>query len=265
MSDLFNTTFSAAGISVYYGNNCAVDNVSLNLNAGQLNAVIGNNGCGKTSLIKAIIGLIKHNGQCQLNEHLLEGISVRKRAQLISYIPQRNNLTISMTVRDVCLLGFNPHMHLLNSYTKDMLKRADEAIDIVGLNGLYETDFLALREGQKQLCILARTIIEAAPLLLLDEPDSALDFSNRHLLMQHIRSIVSDGRCALMCIHSPELALEYCDNIFLMKAGTILTSINTHTDSLDIINEKLSLIYDNINVIECTDIHHKTHRVVVAL
>lgn len=53
--------------------------------------------------------------------------------------------------------------------------------------------------------------------------------------------------------------------VFLMKAGTILTSINTHTDSLDTINEKLSLIYDNINVIECTDIHHKTHLVVVAL
>ena len=150
MSDLFNTTFSAAGISVYYGNNCAVDNVSLNLNAGQLNAVIGNNGCGKTSLIKAIIGLIKHNGQCQLNEHLLENLSVKKKAQLISYIPQRNNLTISMTVRAVCLLGFNPHMHILGSYTTDMIKRADKAIDMVGLKGLYEADFLSLSEGQKQ-------------------------------------------------------------------------------------------------------------------
>ena len=248
MSDLFNTTFSAAGISVYYGSTCAVDNVSFDLMPGQLNAVIGNNGCGKTSLIKAIMGLIKHNGKCQLNEHLLENLSV-----------------ISMTVREVCLLGFNPHMHILGGYTTDMIKRADKAIDMVGLNGLYESDFLALSEGQKQLCILARTIIEASPLLLLDEPDSALDFSNRHLLMQRIRSIVTDGRCVLMCIHSPELALEYCDNIFLMKAGTILTSINTHTDSLDTINEKLSLIYDNINVIECTDIHHKTHRVVVAL
>lgn len=170
-----------------------------------------------------------------------------------------------MTVRDVCLLGFNPHMHILGGYTTDMLRRVDKAIDMVGLKGLYESDFLALSEGQKQLCILARTIIEASPLLLLDEPDSALDFSNRHLLMQHIRSIVSDGRCALMCIHSPELALEYCDNILLMKSGTILSTINTHTDSLDIINEKMSLIYDNINVIECTDINHKTHRVVVAL
>ena len=71
MSDLFNTTFSAAGISVYYGSTCAVDNVSFDLMPGQLNAVIGNNGCGKTSLIKAIMGLIKHNGKCQLNEHLL--------------------------------------------------------------------------------------------------------------------------------------------------------------------------------------------------
>lgn len=59
MSDLFNNTFSADGISVYYGSTCAVDNVSFDLMPGQLNAVIGNNGCGKTSLIKAIMGLIK--------------------------------------------------------------------------------------------------------------------------------------------------------------------------------------------------------------
>lgn len=75
MSDLFNNTFSADGISVYYGSTCAVDNVSFDLMPGQLNAVIGNNGCGKTSLIKAIMGLIKHNGKCQLNEHLLENLS----------------------------------------------------------------------------------------------------------------------------------------------------------------------------------------------
>lgn len=78
MSDLFNNTFSADGISVYYGSTCAVDNVSFDLMPGQLNAVIGNNGCGKTSLIKAIMGLIKHNGKCQLNEHLLETSLLKK-------------------------------------------------------------------------------------------------------------------------------------------------------------------------------------------
>ena len=68
-----------------------------------------------------------------------------------------------------------------------------------------------------------------------------------------------------MCIHSPELALEYCDRILLMKDGKIVSDIDVHAASLSEINEKMSLIYDNINVIECTDINHKTHRVVVAL
>ena len=223
MSDLFNTTFSAAGISVYYGSTCAVDNVSFDLMPGQLNAVIGNNGCGKTSLIKAIMGLIKHNGKCQLDEHLLENLSVKKKAQLISYIPQRNNLTISMTVRDVCLLGFNPHMHILGGYTTDMIKRADKAIDMVGLKGLYEADFLALSEGQKQLCILARTIIEASPLLLLDEPAAGMNPSETAELMENIRSIRDTFKIAVLLIeHDMNLVMNICEGIAVLNFGHVI-------------------------------------------
>ena len=265
MSDLFNSSLSVSGISVYYGSKCAVDNVSFSINAGHLTAVMGNNGCGKTSLIKAVMSLIKHDGKCILNDSVLEELSVKKRAQMISYIPQRNNITMSITVRDVCMLGFNPHMHILDSYSQSMRTLADKAIDSVGLSGLYDTDFLALSEGQKQLCILARTIIEDSMLLLLDEPDSALDFSNRHILMQNIRHIISNNKYALMCTHSPQLALEYCDNILLMKNGRLVTSINTHTDTLSLINKKMSLIYDNINITEFIDVNKKLHRVVIAL
>ena len=146
------------------------------------------------------MNLVKHSGKCMLGELQLENMSVRKRAGMISYIPQRTGISISMTVREVCLLGFNPQLHMLESYNSNMRHRADKAIDSVGLAGLYDTDFLTLSEGQKQLCILARTLIEASALLLLDEPDSALDFSNRHMLMKHIRNIISDNKCALMCI-----------------------------------------------------------------
>ena len=170
-----------------------------------------------------------------------------------------------MTVREVCLLGFNPQLHMLESYNSNMRHRADKAIDSVGLAGLYDTDFLTLSEGQKQLCILERTLIEDSALLLLDEPDSALDFSNRHMLMKHIRNIISDNKCALMCIHSPELALEYCDRILLMKDGKIVSDIDVHAASLSEINEKMSLIYDNINVTEFTDAKGNVHRIVLAL
>ena len=223
MSDLFNPELYVSDVSVYYGSKCAVQNVSFNIHPGQLTAIIGNNGCGKSSLIRAVMNLVKHSGKCMLGELQLENMSVRKRAGMISYIPQRTGISISMTVREVCLLGFNPQLHMLESYNSNMRHRADKAIDSVGLAGLYDTDFLTLSEGQKQLCILARTLIEASALLLLDEPDSALDFSNRHMLMKHIRNIISDNKCALMCIHSPELALEYCDKILLMKDGKIVS------------------------------------------
>ena len=244
MSDLFNPELYVSDVSVYYGSKCAVQNVSFDIQPGQLTAIIGNNGCGKTSLIRAVMNLIKHSG---------------------SYIPQRTGISVSMTVRDVCLLGFNPQLHMLESYNSNMRHRADKAIDSVGLAGLYDTDFLTLSEGQKQLCILARTLIEDSALLLLDEPDSALDFSNRHMLMKHIRNIISDNKCALMCIHSPELALEYCDRILLMKDGKIVSDIDVHAASLSEINEKMSLIYDNINVTECTDTKGNVHRIVLAL
>ena len=265
MTYLSNPELSVSDVSVYYGSKCAVDNVSFKTHAGQLTAVIGSNGCGKTSLIKAIMNLTQHNGECHLNNLTLEKLSISKRAGLISYIPQRNGISISMTVRDVCLLGFNPQLHILGSYTSDMKNKVKTAIDKVGLAGLYDTDFLTLSEGQKQLCILARTLVEDSPLLLLDEPDSALDFSNRHMLMRNIRKIAYNNKCAIMCIHSPELALEYCDNILLMKSGRIVSSINTHTDSINEINEKMSLIYDNINITECTDSNGRIHKTVLAL
>ena len=121
------------------------------------------------------MNLVKHSGKCMLGELQLESMSVRKRAGMISYIPQRTGISVSMTVRDVCLLGFNPQLHMLESYNSNMRHRADKAIDSVGLAGLYDTDFLTLSEGQKQLCILARTLIEDSALLLLDEPTTGLD------------------------------------------------------------------------------------------
>ena len=109
MSDLFNPELYVSDVSVYYGSKCAVQNVSFNIQPGQLTAIIGNNGCGKTSLIRAVMNFVKHSGKCMLGELQLESMSVRKRAGMISYIPQRNGISVSMTVRDVCLLGFNIH------------------------------------------------------------------------------------------------------------------------------------------------------------
>ena len=105
MPDLIVPTDSGVSdVSVYYGHKCAVENVSFNAHSGHIYAIIGNNGCGKTSLMKAVMNLTAHNGICRLiNGKTLEKMSVKKRARLISYIPQKTGINISMTVREVCL------------------------------------------------------------------------------------------------------------------------------------------------------------------
>ena len=150
MPDLIVPTLDISDVSVYYGHKCAVENVSFNAHSGHIYAIIGNNGCGKTSLMKAVMNLTGHNGICRLNGKTLEKMSVKKRARLISYIPQKTGINISMTVREVCLLGFNPHLRIFESYSSNMRQQVDKAIDSVGLAGLYNTDFLTLSEGQKQ-------------------------------------------------------------------------------------------------------------------
>ena len=217
MSDLFNPELYVSDVSVYYGSKCAVQNVSFNIHPGQLTAIIGNNGCGKTSLIRAVMNLVKHSGKCMLGELHLESMSVRKRAGMISYIPQRTGISISMTVREVCLLGFNPQLHMLESYNFNMRHRADKAIDSVGLAGLYDTDFLTLSEGQKQLCILARTLIEASALLLLDEPFSALDYQTRLQVSEDVRDIIkTEQKTAILVTHDISEAISMADTVFLL-------------------------------------------------
>ena len=136
-------------------------------------------GAGKTTLLKAAAGLLPHTGQCLLDGVPLESLSTRRLAQTVSYIPQQSGISVSLSAREVVLMGFNPRLGVLQSPTAAMRAAADEALRTVGLADKAGQDYLTLSGGEKQLCILARTIAEDAPLLLLDEPDSALDLANR--------------------------------------------------------------------------------------
>ena len=234
MSDLFNPELYVSDVSVYYGSKCAVQNVSFDIQPGQLTAIIGNNGCGKTSLIRAVMNLVKHSGKCMLGELQLESMSVRKRAGMISYIPQRTGISISMTVREVCLLGFNPQLHMLESYNSNMRHRADKAIDSVGLAGLYDTDFLTLSEGQKQLCILARTLIEDSALLLLDEPAAGMNPNETAELMDTIRFVRENFDMTILLIeHDMKLVSGICEEVTVLNFGQELA----HGKTSDVLND----------------------------
>ena len=244
--------FSADHISAGYDKHFVIRDVSFQLEKGCLMGILGANGSGKSTLLKSICGILSHEGCCTLDGRKLETMSIRQIAKLVSYIPQRSGISIDIPALDVVLMGFNPQLKLLEQPTDAMKQAAVEAMAQSGLSGKEEVNYLHLSEGKKQLCILARTIVAGSKLLLLDEPESALDFRHRYRMLDIIRSwIQSVQGSAVLALHDPMLALNYCDKLMLLKNGEVLDILSPKEDSLEKMELILSKIYGPVSLQLC--------------
>lgn len=261
------------GLGGAYGSGFALQEVSFTVEEGTLTALLGANGSGKTTLLKMICQQRKHQGACRLAREMSEGggdvgsalereagsmlleqLSLRQLSRQVSYIPQRSGITVGLTVLDVVLMGFNPVLGLLEGPSQSQRRQAAKALEMLGLAGYEERDYLSLSEGQKQLAMLARTLLEDSRLLILDEPDSALDIPNRCRLMERLRALVREGRRAgLLSLHDPQLALEFCDQLLLIRAGRCVGRLCPGHDPLPVMEEALAQIYGPITLAECVD------------
>ncbi len=244
--------FSAQGISAGYGGNNIIKDISFTVEAGCLTGILGANGSGKTTLLKAVCGILPHSGACTLDGKKLEALSPRELARHCGYIPQRSGISIDISALDVVLMGFNPRLGLLEHPNSAMQSAARAALGQVGLAGMENTNYLHLSEGQKQLCILARTLAAGSSLLLLDEPESALDFQFRHRTLETLRGWLSEGeRCGIVTLHDPTLALNFCDELLLLSGGVLTGCIRPGEDPLDKMKAMLETIYGNLSLLRC--------------
>ncbi len=240
-------------ITAGYGRAEILKGISFTANAGELTGLLGANGCGKTTLLKAMCRQIPCTGIITCGGEDLTGLSGRELARKISYVPQRTGIGISLPALEVVLMGFNPRLGLLERPSKAQERQAMEALAAVGMADAAHRDYQTLSEGQKQQCILARTIVEDAPLLLLDEPESSLDFPHRRRMMNLLADmvggckpggdVVSSGKAGLVVLHDPALALEYCRQLVLIKDGVCVAVLRPGEDRIDRMEAALSRIY----------------------
>lgn len=239
--------------------------IALRADAGSITGILGANGSGKTTLLKAICGILPHDGACILDGQPLEGLSPRQTAKLCSYVPQRSGIEIDISALDVVLMGFNPHLDILERPAADMRRRALHALDRVGLGEISESNYAALSEGQKQLCILARTLVSSGKLLLLDEPESALDFRFRNRTLALLRQWCDEGaRCMLIALHDPQLALNHCDQLALISDGRIAEILRPKADSIEEMERALGRIYGAVRLMRCTNRQGRDQLVMLA-
>ena len=244
--------FTVQNLTAGYGKTPVIRDVSFELERGCLMGILGANGSGKTTLLKAICGILPHEGRCTLGGTQLERCTPRQLSRLCSYIPQRSGIGIDLSVLDVVLMGFNPRLGMLEHPDRAMRAAALQAIAQVGLDGKEHANYLHLSEGQKQLCILARTLVTESRLLLLDEPESALDFRYRYSMLDELRGwIASTQGSALVTLHDPVLALNDCDRLLLLRDGQLLGVMSPRSDSLETMERLLCGVYGPISLQPC--------------
>ncbi|MCQ2470049.1 MAG: ABC transporter ATP-binding protein [Ruminococcus sp.] len=255
---------SASGISAGYGKKNIISNVSFSVNEHSVTGLLGVNGCGKTTLLRAVCGIIKFSGKIEICGQNINDLSTRQLARICSYIPQRSGISIDISVLDAVLMGFNPELKLFEAPNSKMREKAKEMLSFAGLEGRADDNYLHLSEGQKQLCILARSMVTESRLMLMDEPESALDFGGRYRMLEAVKNITVQRPCAaVVTLHDPQLALNVCTKILLMKDGTVISEIDPAEMSFSEIEDQLSEIYGPLSVHKCTGKNGKSQFVLV--
>ncbi|HWJ75186.1 MAG TPA: ABC transporter ATP-binding protein [Kaistia sp.] len=208
-------------LSVGYGRRTVLQNVDLVVEPGTVLALLGENGAGKSSLIKAIAGVVRpRTGSIAYAGTDLSRLDRRLRARVVSYVPQRGPDVYGLNVREAVLLGRNPYFGI--SPTRADHDAVDGALRRLGLGDLAERQVMDLSGGQAQRVLIARALAQQSDVLLLDEPTSALDLRYQVDVLRLIRDLTHEHRkVSLIAIHDLNLAARFCDAFVFVHQGRV--------------------------------------------
>jgi iron complex transport system ATP-binding protein len=223
----------------YKGAPQVLKDVSFKMEPGQFLAILGNNGVGKSTLLKCFNHILKpDSGEVLLDGKNLLRESAREVARQVAFVSQSVPNT-QMTVHDVVMLGRRPYMQW--GFTEQDHAIVHDAMHRLGVEEMRGRFLSQLSGGEKQKVMLARALAQQPKVLLLDEPTSALDIQNQYQVLNIVREIChKDNMIAVVVIHDLNLALRFCDRFLLMKDGQVYR----HGDRSILDSTALKEVYD---------------------
>ena len=196
-----------------------IEDVSFTLKKGELVALLGPNGSGKSTLMKTIFGILKpYHGAIYIDGKTIHNLERRDIAKLLGYLSQEI-ASANLRVLDIVLLGRVPHAGIMP--TKRDVEVSLKALKLVGMDGYEDRLFSELSGGEKQKVMLARIFSQEVEFLLLDEPTSHLDIKSQIDVMRLVKTLVMNGKGALVALHDINLAAMFADRILMVKNGKI--------------------------------------------
>ena len=187
--------------------------------------LVGPNGSGKTTILKLIGGFLKNKrGIIRIDNKLINSFTSTELAKIFAYVSQDKEYTLGFSVEEVIEMGRYPYLGTFSLITKNDQMIIDKTIEILGLESLRKCNTEDLSSGEKQKVRIARALVQEPNYILLDEPTSNLDLSNKILLLNVLHDITDLGVRLLITSHDLEFIKQATDQSYMINRGEILVS-----------------------------------------
>lgn len=215
--------FRVRGLGLAYGVRRALDGVELDARPGEVVGVLGPNGSGKSTLVRVLGGALGHYvGSAAYDGRELRDIPRRDLARALAVVQQEPGFSFPFSALEIVLMGRHPHLAGTAFESAQDVELARAALERCGAAELAERAIDELSSGERQRVVFARALCQEARFLLLDEPASFLDVRHQVGLYDVVRELVEERGCgAITVLHDLNLAAEYCDRIYLLRAGRV--------------------------------------------
>ncbi|MDU9410252.1 ABC transporter ATP-binding protein [Pseudomonas sp. zfem001] len=199
-----------------------LDDISLTIPEGCFTALIGANGCGKTTLLNVLARMQRPAS----GDVLLEGrphtqFSRRELARRVALLPQRTTSPTGLTVRELVMQGRYPWQGWWQQWSEKDQQAVDRAVSLADIEMLLDRTLSTLSGGQLQRCWIAMTLAQDTPVILLDEPTTFLDIAHQIALLELLAELRDQGRTVVAVLHDLNQAARYADNLVMLRLGKV--------------------------------------------
>ena len=212
------------GCFAYNHGRQVLNNISFSVGKGEMLAILGPNGAGKTTLLRCMMGFLKWNtGKSMLDGENIANMTQRQLFSKVAYVPQAKNAVLSSSVKDMVLLGRSSHYGIFGKPGAKDRQIVAETLQSLGLTAMADRACNELSGGELQMALIARALVSEPQVIILDEPESNLDFKNQLIVLKTLQSLTEQGITCIFNTHYPVHALRHADKALLLdKAGNVV-------------------------------------------